>query len=404
MFYPFCLSAGRTDNAGQSELRKVWLALCCLLVLMCARVTWAQASQTLDVGSKVHVTVAGEPDVSGDYTVDQTGNISLLYVNQVHVGGLTTAQAAARLASNDYLGKYYRNPQVVVTLVSAGGITVEVTGAVATQGAHLVRSDTRLNDVMQQAGPALDADLTKVQITHGIPGGSHTTDAVDYLSFLNTQAATGNPALADGDVIFVPRKDSVQILVSVRGEVAKPGRISVPGKTTVYDAIQAAGGLLQDADRAGVVLQHANTTDHIPINYDTAIRQQDNVQANPVLLDGDIVIVTAAATSNVYTITGAVRQPGEQSLTTPNFTLADAIGKAGGLSDRPKLKDMTIIRTPPGGRAQVIKLDASDPTIRGNTLVQPGDNINIPQGSPGTRYDPLTIVGALVGIISIFAR
>ena len=116
------------------------------------------------------------------------------------------------------------------------------------------------------------------------------------------------------------------------------------------------------------------------------------------------MIVKAAATSNVYTITGAVRQPGEYALTTPNFTLADALGKAGGLSDRPKLKELTIIRTPPGGRAQTIKLDASDTQVQGNTLVQPGDNINIPQGSPGTRYDPLTIVGVLVSVFAIFRR
>lgn len=409
MFHPFPLTADRASRIGQfvfpqSVIQRTWLVLCCCLLVLCAHAGRAQAAQTLDVGSKVHVTVAGEPDVSGDYTVDQTGNISLLYVNQVHVGGLTTAQAATKLASKEYLGKYYRNPQVVVTLLSAGGITVEVTGAVASQGAHLVRSDTRLNDVMQQAGPALDADLTKVQITHGIPGAAHTTDTVDYLSFLNNQTVMGNPALADGDVIFVPRKDNVQILVTVRGEVAKPGRISVPSKTTVYDAIQTAGGLLQDADRRGVVLQHANTTDQIPIDYDTAIRQQDNAQANPVLLDGDIVIVKAAATSNVYTITGAVRQPGEYPLTTPNFTLADAIGKAGGLGDRPKMKELTIIRTPPNGRAQTIKLDASDTQIQGNTLVQPGDNINIPQGSPGTHYDPLSILGVLVSIFAVFGH
>jgi protein involved in polysaccharide export with SLBB domain len=219
---------------------------------------------------------------------------------------------------------------------------------------------------------------------------------------LNSQEPGGNPTLSDGDVIYVPRKDNVQILVSVRGEVAKPGRITLPSNATVYDAIQNAGGLLQDADRKGIVLQHANMTDQIPVDYDTAIRQQDSPKANPVLLDGDTVIVKAAATNNVYTITGAVIKPGEYPLTTPNFTLADAIGNAGGLSDRPKLKELTIIRTPPNGRAEVIKLDASNPKIQGDTLVQPGDNISIPQGHPGTHYDPLAIASVLVGLVAVF--
>ncbi len=381
---------------------KIPLILSLLLLALHVPPAHAQAAQTLDVGAKVHVTVAGEPDVSGDYTVDASGNITLLYVNAVKVAGLSTEQAAAKLASNQFLGKYYKNPQVVVTLLSAGGLTVEVDGAVATQGPRTVRTDTRLNDVMQQAGPALDADLTGIKITHGIPGQAHTTDSVNYLSFLNDQDQAGNPALQDGDVIFVPRKENVQILINIRGEVVKPGRVSVPANTTAYDAIQAAGGLTLAADRKGIAVQHANTTDQVVLNYDDAIRNPTSATDNPVLLDGDTVIVKAAATPNVYTITGAVRQPGEYDLTTPNYSLATAIGKAGGLGDRPKLKEVTITRTPPGQKVQTIKLDITDPTVQASTLVQPGDNITIPQGSPGARYDPLTIVGVLVSIFTIF--
>lgn len=405
MFYRVSASAAYGAPQGKSPYPRNLHRLLCLMLLLLPLPLFAQAPPNLDVGSTVHITVAGEPDLSANYTIDQAGDISMLYVNQVHIGGLTTDEAAKKLASKDYLGKYYRNPQVVVTLISSGGIVVEVTGAVATQGARgPIRADSHLNDVLQQSGPALDADLTKVQITHGLPGGTHTTDTVDYLSFLNSQNTAGNPLLHDGDMIFVPRKENVQILVSVRGEVAKPGRLSLAPSATAYDAIQAAGGLLTDADRKGIVIQHANTTDQIPIKFEEASHAQNDPKINPVLLDGDSIIVKAAETSNVYTITGAVRQPGEYPLTTPNFTLADALGKAGGLGDRPKLKDMTIIRTSASGHATTLKLDATDPQVQGNTLVMPGDNINIPQGTPGTHYDPLTVIGVLVSIIAIFRR
>lgn len=395
---PAALRAGRVFG-------RICLVLTCLLFVFRAAPVFAQTAQTLDVGAKVHVTVAGEPDVSGDYAVDGSGDITMLYVNQVHVAGLTPADAAQKLASKDYLAKFYRNPQVVVTLLSAGGISVEVDGAVAAQGPRVnIRSDSRLNDVMQQAGPGLDADLSGIKITHGTPGQAHTTDSVNYLSFLNSQDVTGNPALKDGDVIYVPRKENVQILITVRGEVVKPGRVSVAANTTLYDAIQAAGGPLVTADRRGIGVQHANTTSLTTLDYDAAMQNPTSAQANPVLLDGDTVIVKAAETPNVFTLTGAVRQPGEQPLTTPNLSLATAIGKAGGLADRAKLKEVTITRTPPGGKAQTIKLDASDPTVQASTLVEAGDNIDIPQGSPGTHYDPLTVVSVLVGIFSVFGR
>lgn len=356
----------------------------------------------IDAGAKIHITVAGEPDLSNDYTVDNAGNVTLLYVNQVHLGGLTPSQASQALARA--LAKYYRNPQVVVTQISAGGISVELTGAISGQGTRVVRSDSRLNDVLQQAGPGLDADLAKVQVTHGQTGQAHTTDTVNYLSFLNTQDFAGNPLLRNGDVVYVPRRDAVPILVVVRGEVAKPGREQVPAKSTVYDALQAAGGLVQDANRQGIYLQHANTAQQSLLNYDSVLRNQTDPAINPQLLDGDIVVVKAANVPNVYTITGAVRNPSQYALNTPNFTLADAIGQAGGLGDRPKLKEITIIRKPGNGRVQTVKLNASDPTVQGNTIIQPGDNINIPQGTPGTKIDPLTGIGILISIFGILHR
>lgn len=356
----------------------------------------------IDAGAKIHITVAGEPDLSNDYTVDNAGNVTLLYVNQVHLGGLTPPQASQALARA--LSKYYRSPQVVVTQISAGGIAVELTGAISGQGTRVVRSDSRLNDVLQQAGPGLDADLAKVQVTHGQTGQTHTTDTVNYLSFLNTQDFAGNPLLRNGDVVYVPRRDAVPILVVVRGEVAKPGREQVPAKSTVYDALQAAGGLVQDANRQGIYLQHANTAQQSLLNYDSVLRNQTDPAINPQLLDGDIVVVKAANVPNVYTITGAVRNPSQYALNTPNFTLADAIGQAGGLGDRPKLKEITIIRKPGNGRVQTVKLNATDPTVQGNTIIQPGDNINIPQGTPGTKIDPLTGIGILISIFGILHR
>lgn len=398
----FSLSQNEAPRRSVRALA-AWLVLLCLTTLL-MRSASAQG-QTLDAGAKIHVTVAGETDVSGDYTVDSAGNIQMLYVNQVHVGGLTTAQAASLLASKQRLGKYIKNPQVVVTLLSAGGISVEVTGDVETQGPRLIRSDARLNDVLQQAVPALDADLGKVQITHGGPGDlAHPQDTVNYLGFLNTQEAAGNPPLQNNDVVFVPRKESVAIQVVVRGQVGKPGRATVPAKTTVYDAIQAAGGLLIDADRKGIAVQHANATDQVAFDYDTALRQLDNPQINPVLLDGDIVIVNAAPISNVYTITGAVRNPSEYPLPNSPTTLADAIGRAGGLSDRPKLKEATIIRKVGKGGAQTMKLDISDPGKQASIVIQPGDNINIPQGTPGRSIDPLSALGILVSLFGIFGR
>ena len=104
-----------------------------------------------------------------------------------------------------------------------------------------------------------------------------------------------------------------------------------------------------------------------------------------------------------YTLTGpGIRNPAEYPL--PNgapITLAAAIGKAGGLADRAKIKDVVIVRTQPGKGAQTTKLNASDPNVQGTYLVQPGDNITIDQSSPPSRVDPFQLIGIAIAVISI---
>src|SRR5437899_3009760 len=53
----------------------------------------AQTLTTLAPNATIHVEVAGEPDDSGDQILDANGDIQMLYVNTVHVGGMTIPQA-----------------------------------------------------------------------------------------------------------------------------------------------------------------------------------------------------------------------------------------------------------------------------------------------------------------------
>src|SRR3569833_4150483 len=286
--------------------------ICCL-----CQTAFAQTPATLDTNAKIHVTVAGEQDLTGDYTVDPTGDITLLYVNQIHVQGMTLEQA--RAATTTKLLTIYRNPQVKLQLVSPGGIEVSVTGPVTTPGTHTLRSDSHLNDVMQLAAPTLAAALGSVEITHGRPGQSHTVDDVDYAHFLNAQSSTGNPPLHDGAVIFVRRNSQTPIQIVVRGGVVHPGRLTLPGKSTAVDAVEQAGGLTPDADRTTLLIQHSGSTVQTPVDYVAAQHSPDQLSANPLLLDGDIVIVKLVDRPNTYTITGAVDRPRE--FQKPDYTV-----------------------------------------------------------------------------------
>jgi polysaccharide biosynthesis/export protein len=67
----------------------------------------------LGAGDKVSVKVLGEPDLTGQYTVDPSGNISMPYVQSLQVAGLTSTEVESRITARLKRG-YLRNPQVAV--------------------------------------------------------------------------------------------------------------------------------------------------------------------------------------------------------------------------------------------------------------------------------------------------
>ncbi len=379
-----------------------WSALLSLTALaVCPKPALCQAvaTKTIDVNAVVRVTVAGEADISGDYTVDTAGDISMLYVNQVHLAGETVSEAATTLRRA--LTKYYVRPQVVVTILQPGGITVTLSGEVTTPKDYTVRSDAHLSDLLPAANPLQDADLTRVQITHGGPDTpDHTTQTVDYQVFRDNNDATGNPPLHQGDVIFVPSRTPVPINVTFSGDFTKPGLQSVPAGTTAYNAIQLNGGLTQTASPTGLLIQRGGV--NIPFDYYSASQNPADPQADPVLQQGDILVTGAQAVrTNAFTITGAVGRPGPIPLTEPYMTLAQALGEAGGTTANARLKEVSIVRDSASGKPQTIRLDAHDPQTQAETKIYPGDNVNIPQGTPGFRVDPGTVFGLAGGVSSL---
>jgi len=392
---------------------RLWAVLLLLWVAALCHPVFAQSvalpGNVIDAGAKLHITIANEAQLTGDYTVDTDGNITMLYINQVHVQGLTPAQAAAAIRGAAAAGgraatglsQFYVSPQVVVTVADAGGIGVDVAGLVSAPRHYTVRSNAHLDDVLQQAVPALNADLSKIEITRG---DTKAKETVDYRSYLDNKAEAGNPPLHSGDVIVVGNREPLPITINVQGQVGKPGRFQLPASTSAYSALQAAGGPTLAANTAGIVIKHFGATDTMPFQYAQAGQNPSDAALNPSLLDGDTILVPAAPVTAAYTLTGpGIRNPAEFPL--PNgqpISLAAAIGKAGGLSDRAKIDEVQVIRAnPKTGAAQTIKLNAKDPNVQGSFLVQAGDNISIGQGGAPARVDPFQILGLAIAVFSI---
>lgn len=159
--------------------------------------------------------------------------------------------------------------------------------------------------------------------------------------------------------------------VSVLGDVASAGRFPVtPHGERVLDALAGAGGVKQPVTR--MVLQITRGTRVVAMPLDAVIRDP----AQNVRLAPDDV-VTALYQPWSYTALGATGGNAEIPFEATGLTLAQAIGRAGGLADaRADTRGVFVFRledaaalgdgvaraTTPDGRVPVIyRLDLADP-------------------------------------------
>ena len=77
--------------------------------------TAATAAPKLQPGDKIKVTVFGEDQLSGEYQLDQSGQISLPLAGTVQALGLTQSELEQALA-NKFRGQYLKNPKVTITI------------------------------------------------------------------------------------------------------------------------------------------------------------------------------------------------------------------------------------------------------------------------------------------------
>lgn len=77
----------------------------------------AQTVYTMGSGDTIRVTVFGEPDLSGDFTVDATGRLNLALIGPVDVRNLTADQVRQKI-HDAYLDGYLRHPDVAVEIIA----------------------------------------------------------------------------------------------------------------------------------------------------------------------------------------------------------------------------------------------------------------------------------------------
>jgi polysaccharide export outer membrane protein len=220
---------------------KTSLLFCCV-GLFAAGQNYAKAdgleSLLIGPGDQLHVQVFATPDLEQHPRVTDAGDIPLVLVGNVHVAGLTPAQAAATIEKDLIAGNFMLHPQVTVTVEQFATQGVAVLGQVKQPGTFPITTPRSIFDMIAMAGGLTDIADRSITIERKNDPGQKT----QFFYSNNSNNAIDHSVLVyPGDKVLVPKAGLVYVL----GDVKTPGGYVMSNNSsqlTVLQMIAAAGG------------------------------------------------------------------------------------------------------------------------------------------------------------------
>ena len=153
-------------------------------------------------------------------------------------------------------------------------------------------------------------------------------------------------------------------IVSVLGQVNRPGRYPVEGKRSLMDMLALAGGIsVEGGDKVCLIRTRGGKITRSEIDVVQMVRAgelTDDFQVSGT----DVVFVERAPKFYIY---GEVQRPGAFRLERA-MTVTQALSAGGGLSLRGTERGLVIKRRDPSGQLQTIRVKSDDPVLVDDVL------------------------------------
>ena len=176
--------------------------------------------------------------------------------------------------------------------------------------------------------------------------------------------------LRDGGFVLRPQV-TIQVgqirssVVSVLGQVAKPGRYPIEAVgTKVSEMVAVAGGVVPGGADV-VTLVGTRNGRSIKLDIDMpAILQSGKAELDLVVENGDIIYADRGPTAYIY---GEVQRPGQFKLER-GMSLMQALAASGGLTARGTQRGIKVHRRDASGAVTILDIDLNDPVGRDDVI------------------------------------
>ena len=145
-----------------------------------------------------------------DVVIGPDGSVNLPLVGTIKLAGLTIAEATELLT--DRLGKYIKIPSLAVMVKQYGLRKIYVMGEVAKPGIYALGSDyMSIFAALSSAGGITKRGRPKHIAVVRIEDGKVKMREVNFDQFVKKQDASQNVILQDGDMVYVPRSNRIDL-------------------------------------------------------------------------------------------------------------------------------------------------------------------------------------------------
>lgn len=329
----------------------------------------------LGPGDELQVSVYGIQEFNASIPVSVEGKVSIQYVGQIAVSGLTIEAATQKIRgaiARVYSTVASGQSQVGVSLSRIRTIKVTLIGSKQPGNYSVSSLATVYNALYLGGGPSKNGSYRNIELIRN----NKVYRNIDIYRFLVNGNQSDNIGLKDNDVIRIPAYTK---RVTIEGEVKRPGIFELKAGESFSDLLRFASGFTDLAYTASVnVLQ--KTSKEFKVKD---VKSNEFSTYKP--LAGDVFKVTKILNrfENRIKIEGAVFRPDTYSYYN-GMRIADLITQADGLKEDAYKKRATIVRLKTDLTTEIVNVDLGK-ALSGDALA----NISLQKEDMVTVYSIL---------------